>query len=184
MTDSGETRLDDAEAEDKLSFWEHLDVLRGVILKIIAVWGVFSVIAFVFKDRLFDLVLAPKSDDFVTYRLLDSLCARFGLEEPAPFNIQLINTGLAQQFIIHMKTALCAGILLAAPYALYQLFRFVSPALYSDERHYATRMVVGGYIMFLIGVLLSFFIIFPMTFQFLGTYQVAADVVNMISLES
>lgn len=166
------------------SFWDHLDILRAVILKTIAVCGVFSIIAFIFKNELFDIVLAPKSDSFITYRILDEICRKFGVESPENFDIQLINTGLAQQFIIHMKTALCAGVVFAAPYALYQIFTFVSPGLYRNEREYTSRVIISGYVMFLIGTALSYFIIFPLTFQFLGTYQVDDVVVNMISLDS
>ncbi len=172
------------EGNERLSFWEHLDVLRTVIVKTIAVWCIFSVLAFFFKEQLFDFVLAPKEGDFLTYRIIENLCNRFGVDIPESFHVQLINTGLAQQFIIHMKTALCAGVVFVAPFALYQIFSFISPALYSNEKKYATRMIVSGYAMFLLGVIISYLVIFPMTFRFLGTYQVADDVVNMISLES
>lgn len=171
-------------SDGKQSFWEHLDVLRGVILKSLAVTAVCAIIAFIFKEQLFTFVLAPKYQDFVTYRMIADLCAEFGLLYDANFDVNLINTGLAQQFIIHMKTAFCVGFLAASPYILYQMFLFVSPALYDRERKYATGIVTGGYLMFLLGTALSYFIIFPMTFRFLGTYQVAGDVVNMISLES
>lgn len=165
------------------SFWEHLDVLRTAIIKIVAVAVVFGIAAFFFKEQLFDVVLAPKDDRFITYRLLNRITAWAGGSMDA-FSIRLINTGLAQQFIIHMKTALCAGVLCTSPYILYQLFRFVSPALYDNERRYATRMVGGGYAMFSLGVLISYFLIFPLTFRFLGTYQVSGDVDNLISLDS
>lgn len=165
------------------SFWEHLDVLRTAIIKIVAVAVVFGIAAFFFKEPLFDVVLAPKDDKFITYRLLNRITAWAGGSMDS-FSIRLINTGLAQQFIIHMKTALCAGILCASPYILYQLFRFVSPALYDNERRYVTRMVGGGYAMFSLGVLVSYFLIFPLTFRFLGTYQVSGDVNNLISLDS
>lgn len=165
------------------SFWEHLDVLRTAIMKIVAVPVVFGIAAFFFKEQLFDVVLAPKDDRFITYRLLNRITAWAGGSMDS-FSIRLINTGLAQQFIIHMKTALCAGVLCASPYILYQLFRFVSPALYDNERRYVTRMVGGGYAMFSLGVLVSYFLIFPLTFRFLGTYQVSGDVDNLISLDS
>lgn len=83
-----------------------------------------------------------------------------------------------------MKTALCVGVLCASPYILYQLFRFVSPALYANEKKYVVRMVGGGYIMFMAGVAISYFLIFPLTFRFLGTYQVSGEVENMIALQS
>lgn len=165
------------------SFWEHLDVLRTAIMKIAAVAVVFGIAAFFFKEQLFDVVLAPKDDKFITYRLLNRIAAWAG-GSMDPFSIRLINTGLAQQFIIHMKTALCAGVLCASPYILYQLFRFVSPALYDNERRYVTRIVGGGYAMFALGVIVCYFLIFPLTFRFLGTYQVSGDVDNLITLDS
>lgn len=168
---------------DKQSFWEHLDVLRVAIVKIVAVAVVFGIAAFCFKDELFAVVLAPKNDGFVTYRLFNRIAAWAG-GETGSFAVQLINTGLAQQFIIHMKTALCAGVLCASPYILYQLFRFVSPALYANERKYVVRVVGGGYAMFVVGVLVSYFLIFPLTFRFLGTYQVSGEVANLITLDS
>lgn len=169
---------------DKQSFWEHLDVLRVALIKIAAVSVLFGIIAFAFKEALFAVVLAPKESDFITYRWLSLVGNLLPGGEMSDFNVQLINTGLAEQFIIHMKTAMCAGLLCASPYILYQLFRFVSPALYSNEREYAVKIVGWGYVMFLVGVAISYFLIFPLTFRFLGTYQVAVDVVNMISLQS
>lgn len=83
-----------------------------------------------------------------------------------------------------MKTALCAGFLCASPYILYQLFRFVYPALYANERRYDVRVVDSSYMMFVLGVAVSYFMIFPLTFRFLGTYQVGGDVENMITLQS
>ena len=165
------------------SFWEHLDVLRTAIMKIAAVAVVFDIAAFFFKEQLFDVVLAPKDDKFITYRLLNRIAAWTGGSMDS-FSIRLINTGLAQQFIIHMKTALCAGVLCASPYILYQLFRFVSPALYDNERRYVTRIVGGGYAMFALGVIVCYFLIFPLTFRYLGTYQVSGDVDNLITLDS
>lgn len=169
--------------DTKQTFWEHLDVLRGALIKIIVVAVFFGVLAFCFKEFLFEIVLAPKYSDFITYDIINRISSFVG--SPAnEFSIQLINTSLAQQFIIHMKTALYAGILCVSPYILYQLMRFISPALYEDEKSYVYKVVGLGYVMFIVGVLLSYFLIFPLTFRFLGTYQVSGDVANMISLES
>lgn len=166
------------------TFWDHLDVLRGVLLRILAVTLLFTVVAFCFKDEVFDIVLAPKSPEFFLYRLLSDISDRLGLGGTEWFEVRLINTGLAQQFMIHMKTAFCVGIVVASPYILHQVFGFISPALYANERKYSLRLLVGGYIMFLVGVAMSYFIIFPLTFRFLGTYQVSSEVTNLISLES
>ena len=96
--------------ENKQSFWEHLDVLRAAIVKIVLVTVGFGMVAFFFKEALFSVVLAPKSDGFITYRLFNRIAAWSG-DLSESFSVRLINTGLAQQFIIHMKTALCAGVL-------------------------------------------------------------------------
>lgn len=170
--------------KNQLTFWDHLDELRNVLLKAVAVSLIFAAIAFVFKEELFAIVLAPRLDTFITYRWLALAGSLLPGGEMTDFNVRLINTGLAQQFIIHMKTALCAGFLCASPYILYQIFRFVSPALYENEQRYALKSVGWGYVMFMTGVAVSYFLIFPLTFRFLGTYQVSDDVTNMISLDS
>ncbi len=163
-----------AEEDQELTFWEHLDVLRGDILRILAVIVVFGLVAFYFKEELFSIVLAPKSSDFITYRLIGG----------EPFNVGLMNTGLTEQFMIHMKTALFFGLLCASPYVLYVLYRFISPALYQNEKLYASKVVGSAYVMFMIGVAVNYFIIFPLTVHFLGTYQVSPEVANMLTLQS
>lgn len=173
-----------ANDNSKGSFWEHLDVLRTVLIKVSIVTVLFGIAAFLLKEEVFAIVLAPKNADFITYRVIDELAGKVSGASVGYFSVQLINTGLAEQFIIHMKTAMCVGVLCASPYIIYQLFRFVSPALYADEKKYAVRVVGGGYIMFVIGVVLTYYMIFPLTFRFLGTYQVCDDVFNLISLNS
>ncbi len=156
------------------TFWEHLEELRGCIIRALVVMMLFGVIAFCLKEPLFDVVLAPSKSDFVTYRILGT----------TPFSIHLMNTGLTEQFMIHLKTSLYAGLLLASPYVLYQLFRFVSPALYDNERRYAVVIVSSAYVMFILGTLVDYFLIFPLTVKFLGTYQVSPDVSNMLTIQS
>ncbi|MCR5159350.1 MAG: twin-arginine translocase subunit TatC [Prevotella sp.] len=156
------------------TFWEHLDVLRWTIIRSLVVVVAFAVVAFCLKDWLFRVVLAPTTSDFVTFRLMGA----------APFSIHLVNTGLTEQFMTHIRTAVYAGLLCASPYVLYQLFRFVSPGLYDNERHAAHWIVGSAYIMFMLGTLVCYFIIFPLTVRFLGTYQVSTDVTNMLTLQS
>ena len=157
-----------------MTFWDHLDELRSVIIRVLVVTGLAAVVAFCLKDELFAIVLAPRSSDFITYRLM-------GVE---PFSVHLMNTGLTEQFMIHMKTAMYAGVLVASPYIIYMLFRFVSPALYDNERRYATLLCGSGYVMFMLGTAINYFLIFPLTVKFLGTYQVSPDVANMLTLQS
>lgn len=167
-----------------MTFWDHLDVLRGSLLRMAAVTVACAVVAFAFKDAVFAAILAPKYDDFILYRLLAGVSGWLADGSPSSFHVELINTGLAEQFKIHVKTSLYVGLMAASPYCLYELFRFVSPGLYPKERRYGVRAVVSGYVMFLLGVALCYFLIFPLTFRFLGTYQVSPDVENLITLQS
>ena len=156
------------------TFWEHLDELRSRLIRMALVVAGCAVVAFLLKEQLFRVVLAPRNSDFISYRLLGV----------APFSIKLINTGLTEQFMVHMRTAIYTGLLTASPYILYELFRFVSPGLYDNERRYALRLVGAAYVMFLLGTLLNYFLVFPLTVRFLGTYQVSDDVANMLTLQS
>ena len=156
------------------TFWDHLDVLRATLIRMAVAVVLFGIAAFALKEQLFSIVLAPRSSDFITYRLLGA----------DAFQLHLMNTGLTEQFMIHVRTALYAGLLLASPYILYELFRFVSPALYANEQRYAVWIVGAAYIMFLVGTLANYYVVFPLTVRFLGTYQVSPDVANMLTLQS
>ena len=157
-----------------MTFWDHLDELRSVVIRVLVVTVVAAAVAFCLKDELFAIVLAPRSSDFITYRLM-------GVE---PFSIHLMNIGLTEQFMVHLRTSMYAGLLIASPYIIYQLFGFISPALYDNERKYATLLCGSGYLMFMLGTLLNYLLIFPLTVKFLGTYQVSPDVANMLTLQS
>lgn len=161
-------------SQEPLTFWDHLDVLRASLIRMAIAVIIFGIVVFCMKEALFSIVLAPCSSDFITYRLL-------GAEA---FHIHLMNTGLTEQFMIHMRTAIYAGLLVASPYILYELFRFVSPGLYQNERHYAIWIVGAAYLMFIIGTLINYFVVFPLTVRFLGTYQVSPEVANMLTLQS
>lgn len=160
------------------SFWDHLDELRTCLIRIIIVVLVGAIVAFAMKTEVFSIVLAPTKSDFITYRWF----SQFG--EIADFNLNLINTQLTSQFSVHMQVSIIIGIICVSPYILYSIFAFVSPALYENERKYARLLVVAGYIMFMIGVALCYFLIFPLTIRFLGDYQVSDDVANIITLSS
>ncbi|MBR1775142.1 MAG: twin-arginine translocase subunit TatC [Bacteroidales bacterium] len=156
------------------TFWEHLDDLRSVIIRIIIIALVFSLAAFFLKDWLFDIIFAPKSSSFISYKIL-------GGED---FNISLINTELTGQFMMHLKVSVVAGIIAASPYIIYELFKFVSPALYENEKKYSSHIVLAAYLMFILGAVINYFLIFPLTLRFLGTYEVSAEVRNMLTLDS
>lgn len=137
-----------------------------------------AIVAFAMKTEVFSIVLAPTKSEFITYRWF----SQFG--DIADFNLNLINTQLTSQFSVHMQVSIIIGIICVSPYILYSIFAFVSPALYENERKYARLLIVAGYIMFMIGVALCYFLIFPLTIRFLGNYQVSDDVANIITLSS
>ena len=157
-----------------MTFWEHLNELRSCIIRIAAVVMGLAVVAFCLKDWLFAIVLAPSHGDFLTYRLTGVPMS----------DLQLINTGLTTQFSLHMAAALGAGVVVGSPWVLKELFGFVRPALYDKEQRYALRITLAAYGMFVIGMLVSYFIVFPMMVHFFGSYQVSTEVPNLISIES
>lgn len=169
------------------TFWDHLDELRDSLIKMVVAVIVCAIVTFFFKEELFRIILAPQGNEFVTYRLLDNISQTLFPNQwlnMELLHVQLINTGLAQQFLLHVKASLWAGVLLTSPYLIYLLFHFISPALYTHERRYAIQLVTAGYLMFMLGVLLSYFLIFPLIFRFLGSYQVSEVVANTVTIES
>ena len=173
-------------AEDARSFWDHLEEFRKVLFRCLVAWLIGAVVAFCFKDLLFRVLFAPSSADFVSYRGLCRLSQATGWASlcPGAFEAQFINTELAAQFMTHVKVALWAGLVLTFPFLLAQLYGFVVPALYERERRYTTPLLLGGTLLFVAGVLLNYFVIFPFSFRFLVGYQVYGAVVNQISLSS
>ncbi len=173
-------------SQDMLTFGGHLEVLRRMLFRIIGVAGVIAVVVFCFKDATWQLLLAPSEWDFTTYRWIENLAhvcgyADFHFDE---YHVELIATDLSSQFMTHITTTVYLGLLGASPYILYELFRFTSPALYENERRYSVQVVVTVYVLFLLGVLMSYYVLFPISFRFLGTYSVAERVHSTITLDS
>ncbi|MCQ2337474.1 MAG: twin-arginine translocase subunit TatC [Paludibacteraceae bacterium] len=174
-----------SENNEMLTFGGHLEVLRKMLFRVLAVAGVIAVAVFCFKDATFRLLLAPGEYDFCTYRWIERLIQLCGYDfHFSEYHIDLIATDLSSQFMTHITTSCILGLLGASPYILYELFKFVSPALYENERRYSVRIVISIYILFVAGVLMSYFVLFPISFRFLGTYSVAAKVHSTITLDS
>ncbi len=168
-----------------MTFWEHLDEFRSVLFKSAVVLVVFMAALFMCKEFLFDtIIFAPTNSDFALYKWFDTALAFFNLPQLEPFNIDLINIELSAQFFIHISTTFYFSLVLATPFILYQLWTFVRPALYDNERKTAVGAFFFAGILFFIGVLVGYYLVFPLTLRFLGTYQVSGDVVNQISLQS
>ena len=175
-------------ADKDLTFWDHLDVLRHALIRILVVWFILAVGYFAAMPYLFDkVVMAPCTDDFVFYELLRRigetlhLHGDFFTEE---FRVRLVNINLAAPFFIHMSTAFWMSVVTAAPYLFYEVWRFVSPALYPGEMRGVRKALCVGTVMFFVGVLLGYFMVWPLTLRFLSTYQLSTLIENQISLNS
>jgi sec-independent protein translocase protein TatC len=174
--------------EGEMSFLDHLEALRWHLVRpAIAIVSI-AIVLFLFKEFLFDgVLLAPKNPDFPTYRALCWVAHRFSLGDNlciTQINFNLISTDLSAQFATHMWVAFIGGLVLGFPYLVYELWKFVRPALHSNERKYARGIVFFTSLLFTTGVLFGYYIITPMSVNFLGSYQVSAEVKNMISLAS
>ena len=168
-----------------MTFGGHLEVMRKMLFRIIGVSLAFAITIFCFRQTTFDILLAPGSSDFATYRGIESLCAWLGIDfHFEPFKITLINTELSNQFMTHLSTSVILGLLCASPYIVVELFRFITPALYDNERRYSVSVTVVIYLLFMAGVVMNYYILFPFALRFLGTYQVDASVVNQINISS
>ncbi len=168
-----------------LTFGGHLEVLRKMLFRIIAIVMVLAVAIFCFKEKTFELLLAPSQWDFITYRYIEKFLHLLGSEFTFnQFHINLIATELSSQFMTHITTALYLGLLGASPYILVELFRFITPALYENEKKYSVSVAATMYLLFIVGVLMSYFILFPISFRFLGTYSVSGMVESNITLKS
>lgn len=169
-----------------LTFGGHLEVLRQMLFRILGVAGALAAVVFCFKDTTWNLLLAPSEWNFCTYQWIEKTMqtigfADFHFEE---FHVDLIATDLSSQFMTHITTAVYLGLLGASPYILFELFRFISPALYESEKKYSVQVAGVIYLLFILGVLMSYFVLFPISFRFLGTYSVAERVHSTITLDS
>lgn len=158
----------------EMTFWDHLEELRGSLFRMLAVFGVAVVVLFFFKDFLFDgVILAPSKSDFFLYRLLG-----------ADFSLTLVNIEVAAQFMIHMKITFICALIVTFPYLVYEVWRFVAPALYEKEKKTVRGAFLFASILFYIGVLVGYTIVFPLMLNFFSGYQVSPDIPNTFSLSS
>lgn len=171
------------------SFWDHLEALRWTLVRIVAAVAVVAVADFAFIPWLFDhVVMAPSREDFFLYRALASMGQwaswLTGGDVAQPFHVSLINIKLPSQFFMHMSLSLWAAVLVAFPYMLFELWRFVRPALYESERRRVRLAAVFGTAMFYLGCAVGYAVVFPMTLRFLASYQLSPDIENQLLLDS
>lgn len=172
----------------EMGFWDHVDALRGTLLRIAGVLLVLMAGYFVAMPWIFDsVILAPCHSDFVLYRLFAGITSGAAFLPDFvtdDFEVHLINIQLASQFFIHISTSFWLAAVTAFPVCIYLLWRFVAPGLYDHEKRGIKRAFFFGNLMFFLGVAVGYFLVFPLTLRFLAEYQVSTMVPNQISLDS
>jgi len=172
----------------EMSFWDHIDALRAVLIRVVVVLVTMTLGLFFVMPSIFDsVILAPCHGDFVLYRLFERITSSASWLpqfSTSGFEVQLINIKLASQFFIHMSTSFWLALVLTFPIVLYLLWTFIAPALYPNEKHGVKLAFLIGCLMFFLGVAVGYFVVFPVTLRFLADYHVSQLVPNQISLDS
>ena len=159
--------------EQEMSFWDHLDELRGTIFRSLLAVCLLAVLGFVFKQALFAAVLAPASEDFFLYRLLGW-----------HFDLELINVEMSAQFFVHVQAAFSAALILGCPYIVWELWRFVAPALYKGERKAVGTAFLMATGLFYAGAAVGYVLVLPACVQFFLNYSVSDLITNSITIGS
>lgn len=158
----------------EMTFWDHLEELRGSLLRMLGAYLAAAVVLFFFKGFIFDnIILAPSKPDFFMYQLLG-----------ADFSMNLVNIELAAQFLIHMKITFICALILTFPYLVFEIWRFIAPALYEREKKAVKGAFLFASALFYIGVAVGYMIVFPLMLNFFSGYQVSPDITNTFSLAS
>ena len=176
------------EKKEEMSFLNHLEIFRWHLIRSALAILFFAMIAFIFKEIVFDVILlGPQKPDFPTYKVLCSISNFLGLNDSlcmkvSPFSLQ--NISMSGQFSAHITTSIFAGFIVAFPYVFWELWRFISPALYDAETKIARGVVFFSSVLFLFGILFGYYVIAPLSVNFLGAYKIDPTVVNNIHISS
>ena len=172
--------------EAEMTFGEHLDELRKILMRVICIFGALFCVLFALKGIVLDVVLAPILENFPTNRLFNFMAEMMGSEalRISPDNVDLYNTKMAGQFLLHIKSSLVGAFIIAFPYLIWELWLFVKPALPPQQRKKSFRYVLETPVWFLMGLLFGYFIIAPLAINFLGNYQVSEQINNIIGVDS
>jgi sec-independent protein translocase protein TatC len=172
----------------EMSFWDHLEELRWTLFRIVIALVVFAVAGFIFMPWIFDnILLAPSKPDFILYQWMCRLSQSVSFLPDfcdADFSIDMINYELTAQFFRQLSTSGWVALILICPYILFEVWRFISPALYENEKKNVRWVFLFGSIMFFVGCLAGYYLIFPMTLRFLYTYSLSDVIHNQVSLDS
>lgn len=171
----------------EMSFLEHLEELRWHIIRSVSLIVIFAVVAFIMKDFIFnEIIFKPKMPDFWTNRMMEKLGELVGSDvlKINQHPLKLISLKMADQFMLHFMVAIIVGLIVASPFVFYEIWRFIKPALYDKERKHASGAVFFTSVLFLVGIMFGYFIIVPLSIDFLTTYSVSAEVENQINMRS
>ena len=184
IEDKSKATGQDEEQEGAMSFWDHLEVLRWALFRSACVLAVIMVGTFIAMPYIFDrFILAPTSNDFFTYRLINRIGG--GMVTLSPdFDVQIININVASQFMTHISTSISLAAVIAFPYFIWEIWKFIEPALFDDEIRHLRPAFLGGTLMFYIGCAIGYTLVFPFTFRFLVEYNLSPNITNQINLQS
>jgi len=172
----------------EMSFVDHLESLRWHLVRSSAVIITLALVAFFYKDIFFDtIIFGPKRTDFWTYRMLCKLQQYYNLDAGLcieKINFTIMNNTMAGQFNLHLTASFYVGFVLGFPYLLTELWQFIKPGLHKKERKNARGLIFYGSFLFILGILFGYFIITPMSVNFLGSYVISDEIVNQITLDS
>ncbi len=177
-----------SEQQEEMSFWDHLEALRWTLFRCVIALIVFTIGAFISMYYLFDsVILAPTRSDFILYRVLCKLTKSIPLVPDFcddTYLVNIFNVKLASPFFFHMSTSFWLALLMTFPYLVYEIWKFIRPALYDNERNNIRWAFCLGTIMFFIGCSVGYFFVFPMTLRFIATYRLSDAIAEQVSLES
>lgn len=164
------------EGKDEMSFLDHLEVLRWHIIRSVAAVVVFAIVVFSLGKTIFEkIIFAPMSPDFISYRVFCKISKATCLQSP---KLELIRKELGEEFFMHIKVSIFLGIAFAMPYIIWEIWKFIKPGLYDNERKHARGFVGVSSVLFMMGILFGYYIIAPFAISFLSNYSVADDTVN------
>lgn len=174
--------------EEGLSFWGHLEELRWTLFRVIIALIICFIGAFIAMPHIFDnFILGPTTSDFFVYRWLASLGSGLPFMPDfgdSSFSVDIININVASQFLTHISTSFWMSLVLAFPFLIYEIWLFIRPALFPEEIKNIRVAFLFGTVMFYIGCVIGYSVVFPFTFRFLAEYQIGATVTNQINLNS
>jgi sec-independent protein translocase protein TatC len=176
--------------EAEMSFFDHIDVLRKHLLRALLVIVLFTIGAFWFSDFIFnELIMGPKNPNFWTYRMMCKMAAAFPSIIGSDFCIthidaKIINTEMAGQFTLQINSCIMVGVVLGIPYLLFELWLFIKPALHDNERKSASSFVTFASVLFFLGILFGYYIVCPLSVNFLTGFTVSKEIENTFTISS